>query len=70
MIDWQKKYGKNYTATEDSQRKQIFLTTDALITRHNSQNNVTYTLELNNFSDMVKSSVFFQLSRLNCYTIR
>ena len=43
MIDWQKKYGKNYTATEDSQRKQIFLTTDALITRHNSQNNVTYT---------------------------
>jgi hypothetical protein len=25
MIDLQKKYGKNYTATEDSQRKQIFL---------------------------------------------
>jgi hypothetical protein len=59
MIDLQKKYGKNYTATEDSQRKEIFLATNALITRHNSQKNETYTLELNNFSDMVKSSFFF-----------
>jgi hypothetical protein len=56
MIDWQKKHGKNYTGTHDSQRKQIFLATDALITTHNSQKNGTYKLEHNPFSDMVKLS--------------
>jgi hypothetical protein len=50
---WQTKQGKKYGASEDAQRKKLFLVTDAFINKHNSQKNVTFLLGHNKFSDMV-----------------
>jgi hypothetical protein len=49
----QTKHSKNYGATEDAQRRQLFLATDDIIKKHNSQKNVLYQLGHNQFSDMV-----------------
>jgi hypothetical protein len=53
----QTKHGKKYSATEDAKRKKTFLATDATITKHNSQKNVTYQLGHNQFSDWVNLSI-------------
>ena len=51
--NYKAKHGKDYSESEDANRKAIFLQTYAKIEEHNNKQNEKWTMALNQFSDMV-----------------
>ena len=64
--EWKVTYGKNYTSQlEELDRHLVWLSNKEYIESHNAYSDVFgYTLELNKFADMVRTTVFHLVKHL------
>lgn len=66
---WKGTYSKKYTKDEEILRRHIWEDNFELVTRHNMEHSIglqSFTLEMNEFADLVCGNVFFSsISTLN-----
>jgi hypothetical protein len=66
FIEYLAKYGKSYEElSEYEMRKKIFEERNAIINEHNTRNNETWSMGLNEFSDMLTEEISKTMGRLN-----